>query len=304
MSRLDLRGRLVIVTGASSGLGRAIALRLAEEEGADVILAARRADRLQDLADQIAATGRRAFPVPADLADPRGPAALVDHSWQIAADLTDGGMDRRDSVGDGNRAVNRPFGLVNNAGVTAFGPLLELREDELDRIISLNVRGTLELTRLFLQRALGVDDAASARALRPDEPAVAPRRPRAAVLTIASIAAFTPVPYQAVYAATKHALLGFGESAAPELGREVAMTTFCPGGIATDLVEETGISDATGRTFLAPPERVAGWALRAWKRGRLTATASIENRILRALGRVLPHRLVGRSAERFFRPNR
>ena len=274
MRRLSLRDRTVIVTGASSGLGRALAVQLAETEGAQVILAARRRDRLEELAVQIAASGGRAWPVPVDLGEPDGPARLIAASAELSAPET-------------------PFGLVNNAGITEFGRFLDLDAQRVDRLLAVNVRAAIELTRLFVGNAMTPNS---------DRLAALSPNPRCAVLTIASMASFVPVPYQAVYAATKHALLGFGESVAAELSPSVAVTTFAPGGIETEMVEQSGINDVIGKGFLAPPELIAVKALRAWKRGRLSATAGLENRTLRLLGRLLPHRVIGRRAERFYRP--
>jgi NAD(P)-dependent dehydrogenase (short-subunit alcohol dehydrogenase family) len=130
--RLD--GRIGLVTGASRGIGRAIALALARA-GADLVLAARKAPDLETVAQEVRALGRRALAVPAHL----GRRPDVDRLFDAALD----GFGRLDV-------------LVNNAATNpVFGPLADIEEDAWDRIMALNVKGYL----LAAQRA--------ARAMRP-----------------------------------------------------------------------------------------------------------------------------------------
>lgn len=123
MSVLDkfrLDGRVAIVTGASSGLGVAFAQALAEA-GADIVLAARRVDKLDDTAALVRATGRRALPVATDIADPDQCAALVD------AAMTEFG---------------RVDVLVNNAGVASAHPATRETPDQFRSVIDINLGGS------------------------------------------------------------------------------------------------------------------------------------------------------------------
>jgi NAD(P)-dependent dehydrogenase (short-subunit alcohol dehydrogenase family) len=123
MSVLDkfrLDGRVAIVTGASSGLGVAFAKALAEA-GADIVLAARRVDKLDDTAALVRATGRRALPVATDIADPAQCAALVD------AAMTEFG---------------RVDVLVNNAGVASAHPATRETPDQFRSVIDINLGGS------------------------------------------------------------------------------------------------------------------------------------------------------------------
>ncbi|MFJ2667500.1 SDR family NAD(P)-dependent oxidoreductase [Nocardia fluminea] len=123
MSVLDkfrLDGRVAIVTGASSGLGVAFAQALAEA-GADVVLAARRVDKLADTAALVRATGRRALPVATDIADPDQCAALID------AAMTEFG---------------RVDVLVNNAGIGTAVPATRETPDQFRSVIDINLSGS------------------------------------------------------------------------------------------------------------------------------------------------------------------
>ncbi|MFW5688407.1 MAG: SDR family NAD(P)-dependent oxidoreductase [Spirochaetota bacterium] len=294
---MKLRGRLIIVTGASSGLGRAIARDLAIREEADVVLAARRRDRLESLRDEIVAAGRgRAWVCEVDVAAAGGSEFLIAEASAIAAARTSAGG-------------ALPFGLVNNAGITHYGRVSEMSEDDLARVLDLNVAATMELTRSFLRLVSAREPAATSHDRRRES------EPRAAILTITSIAAHLAVPYQAAYAASKHALHGFCSSlwfelrrAARDGGPRIVTSEFAPGGIATEMIERSGLDerfemrDVAKSPVLAPAEKVARAAVRAWKRERRSVVGGIANKLTVAAARFLPVALTGRMAERLYRP--
>lgn len=123
MSVLDLfrlDGKVVIVTGASSGLGVAFARAFAEA-GADVALGARRVDKLSDTAELVSAAGRRALPVCTDVADPA--------SCQSLVDATLGEFGKVDV-------------LINNAGVGTAVPATRETPEEFRRVIDVNLHGS------------------------------------------------------------------------------------------------------------------------------------------------------------------
>lgn len=125
MAHRDLRNRRALVTGASSGIGRALAIELARR-GADIVLVARREDRLAEVADEIHQLGRRAIIAPGDVTD----AAVRRRALDAARDEL-GGLDI----------------LVNNAGVGAHGRFAEADPGRLRPIMELNFFAAVELTR-------------------------------------------------------------------------------------------------------------------------------------------------------------
>lgn len=125
---MQLRGSVVVVTGASSGIGWETALAFAKK-GATVVGAARRKDRLEQLAGAIEQAGGRALAVDCDVSE-------------------------RDDVERLHRTVDEAFGrcdvLVNNAGVPGGGPFTQLSVDQIERVVRINYLGVLYCTKAFL----------------------------------------------------------------------------------------------------------------------------------------------------------
>lgn len=115
----DLSGKVALVTGASSGIGKASALALAKQ-GATVVVAARRVDRLTDLAKEIVVMGREALPVVVDVTKKETITAAVAKTVAMYGRLDI---------------------LVNNAGVAEFAPFLDMTEEAWDKTIDTNLKG-------------------------------------------------------------------------------------------------------------------------------------------------------------------
>jgi short-subunit dehydrogenase len=177
-----------LVTGASSGIGAAIAVELAKA-GYDLILAARRRDRLEQQAAELAKShGVDVRVVAVDLGAKGGAQKLVDEA---------------NAVGDVDV-------LVNNAGFGVHGNMHEASVERTLEMVELNITALTLLTHSFLK------------------PMVA--RGRGRILQIASIGAYQPSPFYAVYSATKAYVLSFSEAVHYELkGTGVSVTTSCPG---------------------------------------------------------------------------
>ncbi|MDQ4028644.1 MAG: glucose 1-dehydrogenase [Actinomycetota bacterium] len=129
---IDLAGRRAIVSGASRGIGRAIALGLAAA-GADVVAVARTHDALNDLGTQIESMGRAFLAIPADLAEVESIEEIAERasSWREGVDV-----------------------LVNAAGMIKRTPDLEIRPSEWDELFSVNVRATFFLTQALARKML------------------------------------------------------------------------------------------------------------------------------------------------------
>lgn len=125
---MELRGKVVVVTGASSGIGEATAVAFAKR-GAKVVLAARRLKRLEDLADRIERAGGKALALKCDVGEPDEVQKLPG----IVEEL-----------------VGPTDVLVNNAGIPGGGQLVELSMEQIERVVRVNVLGVLYGTRAFL----------------------------------------------------------------------------------------------------------------------------------------------------------
>jgi NAD(P)-dependent dehydrogenase (short-subunit alcohol dehydrogenase family) len=132
----DLSGQVVAITGASSGIGEATALAVAQAGGA-VALAARRGDRIEALAERINGDGGRALAITADVGEEDQANAFVQRAHE---------------------ELGRLDALVNNAGITLAGPALELAGDEFDRVFSVDVRAAFLLSQ---RAARAMDDGGS-----------------------------------------------------------------------------------------------------------------------------------------------
>ncbi|GAB3242561.1 SDR family NAD(P)-dependent oxidoreductase [Mycolicibacterium hippocampi] len=204
-----LNGNVVLVTGASSGIGTAAAERLAGA-GARVALVARRADKLEQLAERLRAQGHE---------------ALV-----MSADLTDAGNAQR-AVDRTVEELGRLDTLVNAAGVMLNGASEESPLEEWDRMVDINLRGLMYVTKAALPHLL-----VAAR----DSP-----RSVADVVNISSVAGRVAAPTVAIYNATKFAVTGATEAWRQEFTkRNVRFSVIEPGRTQTELFDQKANSDA------------------------------------------------------------
>lgn len=179
MPRFDPKGAVVILTGASSGIGRELCQMLAAR-GANVVATARREDRLIDLRDTIGREFPSAQPIeilPGDITDPSLRRRLVDHATRI---------------GDGRLDL-----LVNNAGVGAIGPFQWATPERLRRVMEVNFFAPAELTRAAIPLLKGG------------------RSP--VICNVGSVLGHRAVPNKSEYCAAKFALHGWSDSLRAEL---------------------------------------------------------------------------------------
>ncbi|MCJ7782174.1 MAG: SDR family oxidoreductase [Acidimicrobiia bacterium] len=192
----DLANLTVAITGASSGIGAATARALAVE-GASVVLGARRVDRLDDLAAEL---GTKVAVVEMDVREPEDSARLVEVAYS---------------------SFGRLDALVANAGIGAYGGIMDLTNEKLKTMMDTNVAGTVWPIRAVVPRFLeaGGGD----------------------IVIVASVAGLRGDGDEAVYAATKFAQVGLAGGLDRELRESgIRVSTICPGGTATEFAMGAG----------------------------------------------------------------
>ncbi|MFI6979197.1 SDR family NAD(P)-dependent oxidoreductase [Embleya sp. NPDC050154] len=235
-----LQGKVAFVTGGSRGIGEAVALRLAED-GADVALTYQHnAERAADVVDRIKALGRRAWAVRSDSADPAAVREAVDRA---AAEF--GRLDI----------------LVNNAGIGVLGPVEELSQADIDRVLNVNVRAPFVASQAAIRHM-----AEGGR-----------------IINIGScMAERSAFSGGSLYSTSKTALIGLTKSFARELGpRGITANLIHPGPIETDMNPSDGPGADTQKDLTAlghygqPSDVAATVAHLAGEGGRYITGAAI-----------------------------
>ena len=197
-----IEGKVVVVTGASSGMGEAAARHLVAR-GASVVMAARRSDRIESLADELRGSKGRAMAFTADVSRREDMQRLVE-----AAIVRFGGIDV----------------LVNNAGIMPLSSLQQLKVDEWDRMIDVNLKGVLYGIAAVLPHMQ--------------------QRKAGHIITTASVAAHKVFPASAVYSATKYAVRALCEGLRTEVKPyNIRTTLVSPGAVRTELLEQISDGD-------------------------------------------------------------
>jgi uncharacterized protein len=245
---------VALVTGASSGLGLELAT-IAARDGHDLVLVARRRDRLESIGKGL----REEF----------GAAVTI-----IVRDLAESEAARVVTQEVEARGLSVDL-LVNNAGLGVHGPFAEAPLDKELAMIRVNLVALTELTKRVLPGMIA--------------------RGRGRILNVASTAAFQPGPLMAVYYATKAYVLSFSEAIASEVaGSGVTVTALCPGPTRTEFGKAAGMLETRlFRSPLVKDARsVAEAGYRGMKRGRRVVIPGIGNWILAEAVRFTPRRLV------------
>lgn len=197
-----IEGKVIAITGASSGIGEATALLLAER-GAKVVLAARRSDRIEALAARIAGAGGEAVAVVTDVTR--------------RADLSR-------LVATARERYGKLDVLVSNAGISPISALDDLRVEDWEAMVDVNIKGVLygiaEALPVFREQGSGH------------------------FVHTLSTAGLTIVPTMSVYAGTKNAVRAISEGLRQEAGETLRVTTVSPGFIRTELADSITDPDA------------------------------------------------------------
>lgn len=254
-------GKTALITGASVGIGRELA-KLFAQDGYNLVLVARNAARLQEVAADLANQfGGSAKSFPLDLTSSAAPQFLFDQ------------LQRENIIVDV---------LINNAGYGKLGAFAEVPYEESAGQIVLNISALTHLTKLFLAPML--------------------ERKSGRILNVASTAGFQPGPLMAVYYASKAYVISFSEALANELqGTGVSVTCLCPGLTDTEFQTRAGTEKTTlfQRTRPMDAATVARDGYRALMKGKPLVISGMRNRLLMESLRISPRRVVTAVSRKF-----
>jgi short-subunit dehydrogenase len=257
-----LRDGVAAITGAASGIGRALALALARE-GMTLALADRDEAGLAETVQRVTAAGGTATAHPVDVAD------------EVAVNAF---------AHDVLLQYGRVSLVVNNAGVSLYGTIAEVANDEIEWLMKINFWGVVYGTKAFLPALL--------------------EQPEGCIVNVSSVFGLWAPPGQAAYAASKFAVRGFTESLRGELaGTNVHVLTVHPGGVKTAIARNTRIARAAdaveaqrstalfeARLLTTPPEDLAATIVDAIRKNRDRVVAGKDANRIDALTRLFPTR--------------
>ncbi|WP_237063651.1 MULTISPECIES: SDR family oxidoreductase [Microbulbifer] len=203
----NVKGKVIVITGSSSGNGEAAARHLAER-GATVVLAARRKDRIEALEKELASAGHQAKAIVTDVVDKAQVQNLLDTTVE-----TFGKVDV----------------LINNAGLMPLAPLEQVKTDEWDQMIDVNLKGTL----------YGIAAALPHMA----------KQKSGHIINVSSVYGHKLGPDATVYCATKHAVRTLSEGLRQEVKPyNIRTTIISPGAVATELLEHISDKEIQAQT--------------------------------------------------------
>jgi short-subunit dehydrogenase len=258
------RGKWAVITGASAGIGKAFAEELAAG-GTNLVLTARRGDRLEEIAKKLTAQHQvRAEVCVADLTEPGAPKKVFDFTKSKGIEIEL---------------------LINNAGFGSYGEFAKDDPQRLLEMVQVNCSAVVHLTRLYL----------------PDMIA----RKRGDVLIVASTASFQGVPYISTYAATKAFDLIFAEGLAEEVKPHgIRVCALCPGSTTSEFHEVANQTQFAAKQKQESAEKVAHTGLEALAAGKSYVISGLGNYLGANMQRVVPRRLVTRIVAGMFRPGK
>ena len=200
---LKLRSKWILITGASSGLGREIARQLAITYQANLILVARRTEQLLALKNELEKSSSS-------------------QCITITADLTiENDLKRIYKISTQNRNLD---GVILNAGITCFNKHCDIPPQKIKQILATNIDSVIQLSSLFI-------------------PHLVKQQQPGSLVMISSMAGLVPLPYQAVYSGSKAFLISYGECLHQELkGENLSVTILAPGGLNTEMSEKNGLA--------------------------------------------------------------
>ncbi|MFF4546677.1 SDR family NAD(P)-dependent oxidoreductase [Streptomyces sp. NPDC001435] len=252
MTAVDYAGQTTLITGASAGLGAEFARQLAAR-GSDLVLVARRKERLEELAAELRARyGIQVHVLAMDLATGNPGQVLAEQLGRLGLPVTS---------------------VINNAGFAGFGPFHEAHPDRLRREIAVDVTAVADISRAFIGQLRTAG--------------------RGVLVNVASMAAYQPNPRMALYGATKAFVLSLTEALWEESrGTGLRVLALSPGATRTEFFDVVGTERAAGGTRIASPVDVVRTALAALDRRNPppSVIAGRMNRLMAFLARRLATR--------------
>lgn len=254
--------QVALVTGASSGMGAEFARQLAAD-GLDLVLVARRADRLEALRREIESrSGVQCHVIAKDLSRPEAPREVFDETTALGLSID---------------------WLVNNAGFGTDGHFAKLALDRELEQIQVNVTTLAVLTHLYLTGMMA--------------------RKRGTIINMGSVGSFVSTPFMATYSGTKAFVLSFSEALASEVaGAGVNVLTLCPGATRTEFHEVARVTGHLPDFTFMNAEAVVRQAIAAAKDGRRLLVPGWMNKAAVASLRLMPRRAVAWMSGTLFHP--
>ena len=249
----------VLITGASSGIGMGLA-KLFAADGSDLVLVARREDRLNELAEELKSEhGIEVHVLPKDLSKKTSPKEIFNHlkKEKIEMDV-----------------------LVNNAGFGSRGTVSELDTDLHVDMVQVNAAALTHLTSLFLPGII--------------------ERGQGGILNVGSLAGFQPGPNLAVYFATKAYVLSFTEALAEEISNpNIKVSCFAPGPVKTEFGEKSDLEDSLlFKMSLMDLEPAVKAGYEGFRKGKTIVIPGLKQQIVPFLNRFTPRLIVRKIAKK------
>lgn len=246
------KGKTVLVTGASSGIGKAFAESLAEK-GANLIIVARSGDKLKEQASEL----EKKYSVQVGV---------------IVIDLSESGSAKKIFQQTQTAGLSVDV-LINNAGFGKWGDFLEFDLETYSSMLSLNINSLVELCHLYLPEMVKKKDGG--------------------IINVGSTASFVPVPYAAVYSASKAFVLYFSEALYGEYNdKGVTVMTLCPGGTESNFATVANSEIKVPREAYESPKDVVNTALPAFLNNESYVISGFKNYMSEILPRFLPRKVV------------
>ena len=262
MKKLNFENTTILITGASSGIGKEFAKQLASQ-GANLILTARTESDLTKLSEQLESEYKTIWvkAIAIDLSEANSATTLFE------------------KINDLELSVDY---LINNAGFGKFCAFSAERFETYHKMLMLNINALVELTHLCLPAMI--------------------HKNSGGIINVASIGSFQPLPYQAVYGASKAFVLSFSEALTGELlETNIRVMALCPGTTESRFMENANAD--TSKMNLAPASQVVSAALKAYAKNRMYTVSGKVNYLVSLIPRLVTRKKTVKIVVNMFKEN-